>query len=280
MDWDLRIALIVIGLAVIAFVIFDFNRRKKSAQQKQNLIKKMHEAASQVDSAGFDASGVGVARKKGEAIEPSFGDEPSLGDEPSFGNDESPLIENEIPTEVKQKNNNKENIAPVKKAKLETPKPLSTDSQMSFDELVEPEMVCTLILKAKDDHLFKGKDFMPLFLSQGLRHGDMGIFHRFVGQGGKPESLLYSLANAVKPGTFDIKNIEQFESPAFAFFMTLPGPNDPIAAYEGMYKTIKLLKEEMGGQILDESKSVYTEQTHQHQIELIKSYLAKRNLKS
>ena len=121
---------------------------------------------------------------------------------------------------------------------------------------------------------------MPLFLSQGLRHGEMGIFHRYALKGGKPAHLLYSLANAVKPGTFDIANIEKFSTPAFAFFMTLPGPQDPVAAYEGMVKTIRMLKQELGGQILDESKSVYTEQTHQHQVEQIKAYVTKKSLKS
>jgi len=58
----------------------------------------------------------------------------------------------------------------------------------------------------------------------------------------------------------------------------VPGPKDPMIAYEGMVKTIKLLKQELDGQILDETKSVFTEQTYHHQKDVLQDYLTKKSI--
>lgn len=260
MDWQLRIALIIVGLGIIGFIVFDFNRRKKINKDKQRLINQMHHSADQVDSAGFDINGVGSVRK--------VADDPLISEE----NDSSQIaLEREL--EATQQTQKSDVVAEPVPESIATEKASPTGNQMSLDGFAEPEMVCSLILKAKEGEAFKGKDFMPLLLSQGLRHGEMGIFHRHSGASGKPGPVMYSVANAVKPGIFELTNIEVFETPAFAFFMMLPGPKDPVVAYEGMVKTMKMLKQELGGQILDESKSVYTEQTHQHQLDKIREYV-------
>jgi len=291
MDWQIRIALIIVGIGIISFIIFDYNRRKKSQIQKQRLIDQMRESAGQVDGMGFDITGVGSARKtseqsanpvvSSETKNSSLVEEEISVSDPTYSNpqlSESSKIETPLPDEL-----------------LKTDEPLPTKArsktspteQLGFDDLTEsdhennntdPDLVFSLVLKANEDAAFKGNDFMPIFLSQGLRHGDMGIFHRH--QGVKSSSVLYSVANAINPGTFDIQNIENFETPAFAFFMTVPGPTDPMMAFEGMVKTIKLLKQELGGQILDQSKSVFTEQTYQHQRDLLQNYLTKASIRS
>jgi len=286
MDWQIRIALIILGIGVISFIYYDYNRRKKDQAQKQRLIDQMRESADQVDRAGFDFTGVSNARKasddlntneeghsSGENIvaEPienietqqALNPEESLQyspqvSEPDFESKLEPSLGQSSSDEVVSKPRPK--ISPTEQMDLAD----LTDGQVEVDPNADPELVFALILKAAEGKTFKGHDFMPILLSQGLRHGDMGIFHRHMGQG-KTASVLYSVANAINPGTFDIKNIQNFETPAFAFFMTVPGPKDPMVAYEGMVKTIKLLKQELDGQILDETKSVFTEQTYHHQ---------------
>lgn len=266
MDWQLRIALIIVGLGIIGFIVYDFNRRKKLNKDKQRLINQMRQSADQVDSAGFDITGVGSVRK--------VGDDPELSEE----NAPSPTAFENSSVDLEQKSR-PEVISEPKPDVIVSEEVPRGGSQMSLDGFSEPEMVCSLILKAKQGEAFKGRDFMPLLLSQGIRHGEMGIFHRHSGVSGKPGPVMYSVANAVKPGTFELTNIEVFETPAFAFFMMLPGPKDPVVAYEGMVKTMRMLKQELGGQILDETKSVYTEQTHQHQLDSIREYLTRANIK-
>lgn len=249
MDWQIRIALIIAGIGVIGFIVFDYTRRKKIQAEKKRLIDKMRASAEHVDSLGFDANGVGTVRKSSEAI----------------ADDDLQETPKASPTEqMDLADFNDENDI--------------SDSENTANK--DPEHVISLILKADTDCVYRGQDFMPLLLSQGLRHGEMGIFHRHShSTSGKPGATLYSIANAINPGTFDIANIENFETPAFAFFMALPGPKDPIFAFDAMVKTIKLLKQELGGQILDETKSVYTEQTHQHKLDSLQEYLTKASLK-
>lgn len=283
MDWQLRIALLIIGIGLIGFIVFDYKRRKKSAIEKQKLIEQMHNTASSVDAAGFDHTGVGNVRKVNA--------EPTIGDESISQSAENEPLVAQIKTSDNLSSSSKVNVSnqhsesnSSEQAHAETASKTEVDrkeqqgEQLSFDEVLEPELVFSLILKSKDEMPYKGSDFMPIFLSQGLRHGEMGIFHRYQSIKGKTGSLLYSVANAVKPGTFDLDDIEQFETPAFAFFMTLPGPADPVATYEAMVKTMRMMSEELGGQILDPTKSVYTEQTHQHQLEQVKAYCLKHQI--
>lgn len=230
MDWQIRLGLIILGLAVLVYVLYDFQRKQKEQSQKQQLVEKMRNAAQQLDSQGFDFDGVGAVRKAN--------------------------IQSKI-----------ENV--WDKAELNQTKEKTDYSQ--------PEQLISLILKAEQGKAYLGNNFMPLMLSQGLRLGEMDIFHCYVSNR-KKGNILYSVVNAVDPGTFDIKNIESFSTPALAFFMALPGSNDPIFAYNKMVNTIKLIQTELGGQILDASKSVYTEQTHQHQLDLLQDYVTKSAL--
>jgi cell division protein ZipA len=298
MDWQIRIALIILGIGVISFIYYDFNRRKKNQNQKQRLIDQMRQSADQVDGHGFDFTGVGNARKASDELnsedyivettetyshsvtEPSASfesdtqsaqtnqvEQPFQNDSQSFSSESDETSAGEAVSKPRSKN------SPTEQMDLAA----LADEQVDFDPNAEPDLVFSLILKAKDGSTYKGHDFMPILLSQGLRHGDMGIFHRHMGQG-KTATVLYSVANAINPGTFDIKNIQNFETPAFAFFMTVPGPQDPMMAFEGMVKTINLLKQELDGQILDETKSVFTEQTYRHQKDVLQDYLTKKKI--
>ncbi|MGX5202083.1 cell division protein ZipA [Aliikangiella sp. IMCC44632] len=266
MDWQIRIALIIVGVALIGFIVYDFQRRKKLQQEKDNLIQKMRQTADQVDDSGFDFTGVGSVRKAGESESKTV----SAGTLSSASQDAAPSRAEPQPNSKQESVSQHKSSPPV-----QTPTE-QLDLGVEDKPVSDPDLVFSLIVKAKEGSTFLGQDFMPLLLSQGLRHGEMGIFHRHSGAAGKPGPVMYSLANAINPGTFDLKDIERFETPAFAFFMTVPGPSDAAQAYENMVKTARLLKQELDGQILDESKSVFTEQTYQHHLETLKTYLAKR----
>lgn len=278
MDWQIRIALIVVGVLIIGYIVFDYQRRKKEQKEKQQLIRQMRQTAEQVDSAGFDFTGVGSARKsESEPVLDNQNDHSvKENDKEAFDNDD--IKNNSIKVETKKTSVSAKATVEKRKIKSAPTEQISLDVSSQSTEITQPDLVFSLILRSQNEEGFLGRDFMPLLLSQGLRHGDMGIFHRHAGASGKPGPIMYSVANAIKPGTFELNNIETFQTPAFAFFMTVPGPNDPLSAYENMVKTVRLLKDELGGQILDDSKSVYTEQTHQHQVDKLREYLTKASI--
>lgn len=282
MDWQIRVALLVAGLALVGYIFFDYNKKKKIQQENNKLKRQFTNIEDQVDSAGFDMTGVGAARPANDDSE-----DLSVANTPVSGISLANYLEKNEASQQADANldTDQQNEVKTIEEALETSHPnpgLVSSNPDIFDgstpevELnAEPELVFTLILQATNGQKYRGSYFLPILLSQGLRHGEMGIFHRYQNTGGKPRQILFSLANAITPGTFTINNLESFETPAFALFMTLPGPPDAQIAYDAMVKTVQLLKTELGGDILDETRSHYTEQVHNHRLDSIQEYIRK-----
>lgn len=82
--------------------------------------------------------------------------------------------------------------------------------------------------------------------------------------GGNGE-VLFSMANAPKPGTFDLDDIEGFSTRAVSFFLSLPGPRHPKQAFDVMVAAAaRKLAHELGGELKDDQRSVMTAQTIEH----------------
>ncbi len=118
-------------------------------------------------------------------------------------------------------------------------------------------------LIARRPERFDGQDMLRLLLENGLRYGDMHIFHRHRDVDGR-EQLEFSVANAVEPGTFDIDTMEEEQFAGITFFMKLPGPRDPLASLERMLTVGRRLAEGLNGDLKDEQHSVLTPQTMEH----------------
>lgn len=127
---------------------------------------------------------------------------------------------------------------------------------------VDPE-VFMLNVVARDARGFKGEDILHILLACDLRFGDMNFFHRHEFEAGKG-AIQFSVANMVQPGVFDIDNMSDFNTPGLVFFLTLPGPEDMMKAFDYMLETAQAVARNLGGDVLDESRSVLTKQTLEH----------------
>ncbi|ARN75449.1 cell division protein ZipA [Oceanicoccus sagamiensis] len=125
----------------------------------------------------------------------------------------------------------------------------------------EQEVVVINIV-AKDEP-FKGPDLLHILLACDLRFGEMNIFHRHEQSNGDG-AVQFSMANSVEPGYFDLDTIDDFSTPGVCFFMSVPGPADPIKAFECMVETAQCLVSNLNGEMLDESRSAMTNQTLEH----------------
>ncbi|HAJ85550.1 MAG TPA: cell division protein ZipA, partial [Pseudomonas sp.] len=115
----------------------------------------------------------------------------------------------------------------------------------------------------RDPHGFRGPALLQNILESGLRFGEMDIFHRHESMAGNGE-VLFSMANAVKPGTFDLDDIDHFTTPAVSFFLGLPGPRHPKQAFDVMVAAARKLSQELNGELKDDQRSVLTAQTIEH----------------
>lgn len=127
---------------------------------------------------------------------------------------------------------------------------------------VDPE-VFMLNVVARDPRGFKGEDILHILLACDLRFGDMNFFHRHEFEAGRG-AIQFSVANMMQPGVFDIDNMAGFSTPGLVFFLTLPGPEDMMKAFDYMLETAQAVARNLGGDVLDESRSVLTKQTLEH----------------
>jgi cell division protein ZipA len=125
------------------------------------------------------------------------------------------------------------------------------------------ERIVTLFVAAPPETDFHGPDLVVAAEKAGLDFGDLGIFHRLVS--GKPEAgPVFSMANMVKPGSFDMTQIETLRTPGVSFFMTLPGPMSALDAWEAMLPTAQRLAELLDGRVLDEERNALGRQRIAH----------------
>lgn len=110
---------------------------------------------------------------------------------------------------------------------------------------------------------FRGGDILHILLACDLRFGDMNFFHRHEFEAGRG-AIQFSVANMMQPGVFDIDNMADMSTPGLVFFLTLPGPEDMIKAYDYMVETAQTVARNLGAEVLDESRSVLTRQAMEH----------------
>lgn len=125
------------------------------------------------------------------------------------------------------------------------------------------ERIVTLFVVARDGGFFNGADLVVAAEKAGLEFGDMGIYHRLV-DGKRELGPLFSVANMLKPGNFDLSRLDALRTPGVSFFMTLPAPLPALDAWDAMLPTAQRLAELLDGQVLDEERNALGRQRIAH----------------
>jgi len=140
------------------------------------------------------------------------------------------------------------------------PAPTPAPGKLPRDEAPE---VFMLNVMARSDQGFRGDDILHILLACDLRFGDMNFFHRHEFEAGRG-AIQFSVANMMQPGVFDIDNMADMSTPGLVFFLTLPGPEDMMQAFDFMLETAQTVARNLGADVLDESRSVLTRQSLAH----------------
>jgi len=98
-------------------------------------------------------------------------------------------------------------------------------------------------------------------MKNGLKYGDMNIFHRL---DVTTRATQFSIVSMLEPGTFDLSNMNEFETPGISFFLQLPGPDAPLVVFEDMLEVARNVAAALNGDLKDEHKSAMTAQTIEH----------------
>ncbi|MGV8931193.1 MAG: cell division protein ZipA [Luteimonas sp.] len=117
-----------------------------------------------------------------------------------------------------------------------------------FDKIV------TLYIAAKAGHVLRGTDIVVAAEKAGLTYGHMNVFHRLM-EGHPERGPVFSLANIKQPGSFEMAEIQSLETPAIAFFLTLPAPVSALDAWDAMLPVAQRMAGLLDGVVLDEQRS-------------------------
>jgi cell division protein ZipA len=148
--------------------------------------------------------------------------------------------------------------APAAAAKAPPPSDLGRrPSQLPMERIV------TVFVMARDGGVFNGADLIVAAEKAGLEYGHLGIYHRLV-DGKREQGPIFSVANMLKPGNFDLTRLDALRTPGLSFFMTLPGPLSALDAWDAMLPTAQRLAELLDGQVLDEERNALGRQRIAH----------------
>ncbi len=142
-------------------------------------------------------------------------------------------------------------------------------------ELREPDEVLVINVMAPSGYYFAGNDLLEVAIEAGMRFGEMNIFHRHQEADGKGP-ILFSMANIVTPGTFDLQTMDEFKTPGVSLFLALPCKVKSMVAFDLLYDVAKYLADNLGGELKDEQRSVLKNQTVEHYRERVRDYERKR----
>lgn len=134
-----------------------------------------------------------------------------------------------------------------------------------FDKIV------TLYIAARAGEVLRGPDIVVAAEKAGLTYGHMNVFHRLV-EGHPERGPIFSVANIKKPGSFEMAEIQALETPAIAFFLTLPAPMNALDAWDAMLPTAQRMTELLDGVLLDEQRNALGRQRIAHLRDEMRAY--------
>ena len=234
---------IAIGAAVLVLMVVIWLTGRKKPEQRV----RRDSADTDRLAAAFPGAGSGVRR------------EPTLGDAVAEADGEGPELEAERGIAA-------DDAAPVSPTRSQ----LGARPDASFDRIV------TLYLAARAGEVLHGPDIVVACEKAGLAYGHMGIFHRL--DDNHPErGPIFSLANLVKPGSFDMARLGEIRTPGVSLFMTLPGPLNALDAWETLLPAAQRMAELLDAVLLDEERNALGRQRIAHLREEMRAYDRKRD---
>ncbi|MGB0449213.1 MAG: cell division protein ZipA [Porticoccaceae bacterium] len=160
-------------------------------------------------------------------------------------------------------------------ASAEQPESKPDEPQRPNNQTMQ-QQILVMHLMAPKGELLSGGDLQEAALNVGFRFGELKIFQRHLNEDGSGE-VLFSMANLVNPGTFDLNTINEMTTPGVTLFMALDDLEDPVAAFEVMTASVDTLVAALDLSVLDETRSSMTRQTIDHYRQRARDVSTRRN---
>jgi len=198
------------------------------------------------------------------------------------GFDEAPFVAEGVelgdkpPTEsAKKSRRRKASKDKSSKGRFSKKKSAGASSSSSAKQADMDDDIIILHLMAEQGEVFEGDDLLEAVVKNGLRYGSLKIFHRHVREDGSGD-VLFSMANSVNPGTFELNAMDEFSTPGVTFMMVLGDSDDPLGTFDLMLECIHSVNTAIGGELKDQQRSALSQQTAEHYRERIMDFNRRR----
>ncbi len=135
----------------------------------------------------------------------------------------------------------------------------------------QPSEVIVMNVMAREGQEFSGDDLLHAVITNGLKFGEMNIFHQRFGNDSKGP-VIFSLANILNPGTFDLNTMSEFTTIGVSLFLAMPAPGNNFEAFEHMLEVAQHLCDSLDGELKDDHRNMMTAQTIEHYRQRVRDF--------
>jgi cell division protein ZipA len=141
------------------------------------------------------------------------------------------------------------------------------------------ELIVALTVMARPGRRITGEEMRRALEREDFRFGELSVFHHYGAGAERTVRPVCSIANVLKPGTFDVGELEDFSTPGLSLFMQVPGELEPRAAFETMLGVGRRLAERLDALLCDEARNILTPQAVNHLRERVADYERRQMLR-
>ncbi len=144
-------------------------------------------------------------------------------------------------------------------------------SHIGVRQTEEYEKIIMLYMAAKSGHSISGAELVLATEKVGLVFGHHNIYHRLAESMHSNEPV-FSMANVMQPGYFDLSQIDSLQTPGVSFFMTLPGPLTAMQAWDTMLPIAERMAQLLDAVLLDSDRNALGRQRVLHIKEELRAF--------
>lgn len=128
-------------------------------------------------------------------------------------------------------------------------------------ESVENNLITLYVVAQDGQPQFHGEAIVHHLEALGFQYGQYQIFHRHLDNANSP--VLFSAANMMQPGIFDLDNIAQFSTVGLVFFMQLPSNGNDLVNLRSMIRSAESFAQAMNGVVLTDQHQLFDDNARQ-----------------
>lgn len=122
-----------------------------------------------------------------------------------------------------------------------------------------PADMITFYVVSAEGYQFEGEHVVQCLEALGFEYGEYNIFHRHKHLGNSNSPVIFSVANMMQPGVFDLNNLKDFSTIGLVIFMHLPTDGNLKTNLRLMLQCTERLASALNGFVLNDRHEIFDE---------------------